>query len=286
LYQNKDFVMSTGGGQTLMGNSDLDAQRTTQYEIGLQQQIGQSIGIDVTLFYRDIRDWVGAGPLIKTAKEGVSYSTYENKEYANVRGITFKLEKRYANNFMAKVDYSLQWVEGTYSNPQDAFYAAVNSEEPALKLVPLNWDQRHTLNAQLVYDWRNWTASLIGKYKTGLPYTPAFAVGEVVGGSALSSLPENSARRPEITTLDLYLTKRWNVKKLELTAFLYAYNLLDNRAATSVFADTGSPEYTTNPFVDDVPFVEDRISTVQDYYTRPEMYIAPRQIQLGLTIGF
>ena len=36
--------------------------------------------------------------------------------------------------------------EGTYSNPQDAYFDAQDNQAPRLSMLPLNWDQTHTLN--------------------------------------------------------------------------------------------------------------------------------------------
>ncbi len=63
LYTNPDFKLSPGGGYGVFGNADLYPQKTVMYEIGLQQQITQDLGVDATLFYRDVRDWVGTSPL-------------------------------------------------------------------------------------------------------------------------------------------------------------------------------------------------------------------------------
>ena len=40
----------------LMGNSDLRPQKTVKGEIGLQQQLGESTAIDITMFFEDFRD--------------------------------------------------------------------------------------------------------------------------------------------------------------------------------------------------------------------------------------
>ena len=73
---------------------------------------------------------------------------------------------------------------------------------------------------------------------------------------------------------------------LELSAFVYVYNLLDQREARSVFSDTGSPTYTTYPRPTDIFYNPDRVGTYNDLYSRPEWYIEPREVQLGITIGF
>jgi outer membrane receptor for ferrienterochelin and colicin len=285
LYDVPNFKLASGNGN-ILGNANLNAQKTVQYEVGLSQQISEETGIDLTVFYRDIRDWVGTSPVQKTASAHVSYVTYENKDYSNVRGFNIKLEKRLTEHWGARVDYSYQVAEGTYSNPTDAFNAMRNNQEPRLSLIPLNWDQRHTLNAQLLTKFYNWTITFIAKYYTGTPYSPTFAVSEAVGSTSYTGLTENSARKPEVNSYDLYLTRTFNLYNIDLTFFLYAYNLFDQRGGTDVYTDTGDPSYTTNPRIEDVTPVKERVGTVKDLYTRPDFYIAPRQIQIGLSLGF
>jgi outer membrane receptor protein involved in Fe transport len=278
--------LNTGGGNSIFGNADLGPQRTTQYEIGLQQEVANGIGVDVTLFYRDIRDWVGTSPIFKAVRDVVAYSTYENKDYANVRGVTVRGEQRFSHVFSTILDYTFQVVEGTYSDPTDAFYAELDGAEPRRNLIPMNWDQNHTCNLQFMFRPNTWTVSFVGKFNTGLPYTPSFAKGSFIGGLGTSDLPENSARRPDIFSADMYVTKTFPFGGLKVMLFAYIYNVFDNRMATAVFSDTGTAEYTTDPRPENVLYNSLRIGTVEDLYKRPEWYIAPRQIQLGLSLGF
>lgn len=285
LYSVPDFKLTTGN-QNVLGNANLNAQKTVQYEVGLSQQLGQDIGLDVTVFYRDIRDWVGTSPVQKTALSGVTYVTWENKDYSNSRGFNVKLERRLDANWGARVDYSYQVVEGTYSNPIDAFNSLNNNEEPRLNLVPMNWDQHHTLSAQLLTRLYGWTTTFVGHYNSGTPYTPSFAISESVGSSSYTGLTENSAWKPQIHSYDLYLTRTFDVDKFQFTFFTYIYNLFDQRGELVVYTDTGSASYTTDPRIEDVAPVKARVGTVEDLYTRPDFYIAPRQIQVGLSLGF
>ncbi len=287
LYARPDFNINSGGGTFIIGNADLNAQRTVQYEIGLQQQLGDDIGMDVTMFYRDIRDWVGTSAPIATFRSGVLYSPYENKDYSNVRGITFKMDKRFSRLFTFQVDYSWMIAEGTYSNPNDAFNAVNAEQEPQKTLIPMNWDQRHTLNAQGIVRWKGWTASLIGLFRSGLPYTPTFARGAFVGGNQLNGLPENSARRPNIWYVDFRLEREWRLRSGMLVGlFAYVDNLFDLRAVTNVYSDTGAPDYTTDPKLNTIAYSDRRVSTPEDYFTHPTWYIAPRMARLGVRVGF
>jgi len=284
LYANPGYKVTQAGGQMIVGNPDLDAQRTVQYEIGLQQQIAEDVGVDITLFYRDVRDWVGAGPPIEVALPGVWYSQYENKEYSNVRGITISLDKRYSNYFAASLDYTFMIAEGTYSNPNDAFFAITANQEPRLSLIPLAWDQRHTLNGSISIGEKSWRISLIGRYYSGLPYTPRFGKGQVVGAAAFSGLPENSARKPAIYSFDLYLFKQFRWGRLRYSVFAKIYNLFDRPNPTNVWTDTGRADYT----LDRLGVTEDpaRVGSVDDYFNHPEWYSPPRRIHFGVSIGF
>ena len=285
LYSVPDFRLRSGSNN-ILGNANLDAQKTVQYEVGLSQQLGNDIGLDVTVFYRDIRDWIGTSAVQKTVLSSVTYVTYENKDYSNVRGFNVQLEKRLIDTFGARIDYAYQVAEGTYSNPTDAFYSMQNNEEPRLNLIPLNWDQRHTFNAQLLTRFYGWTATFVARYNTGTPYTPVFAISEAVGSTNYTGFTQNSARKPSIHSYDLYFTKMVRYNNFNITLFAYVYNLFDQRQEVNVYTDTGSATYTTNPRLESIAPVRARIGTAEDLYTRPDFYIAPRQIQVGVAVGF
>ena len=287
LYSNPDFKLVSGSGQTLFGNPDLDPQKTVMYEIGLQQMLTDNISVDIILFYRDVRDWVGTSPLISTAKTGVRYSMFENKDYENVRGITLELDKRLINNYSFRASYTYQSAEGTYSSPTDAYNAILNNQSPMLSLIPMSWDQTHTFNGQVIYDISDWTLSLIGRYWSGRPYTPQFARSETIGASAVTGLKTNSARRPTQSALDLSINKYFRFKNnMYVNVFLNIYNLLDQRDQLNVYTDTGNADYTTFIDPDIVQYNSERISTVEDWVVQRGWYMAPRQVHVGLMIGF
>ncbi|MFQ5904987.1 MAG: TonB-dependent receptor plug domain-containing protein, partial [bacterium] len=57
LYSNIDRpVRKLRGGWPIIGNPDLDAQSTTEYEIGLAHQIGENTSVGVTGYYKDMFD--------------------------------------------------------------------------------------------------------------------------------------------------------------------------------------------------------------------------------------
>jgi len=283
LYASPDFKVTEAEGSRVVGNADLRPQKTVMYEIGLQQQIAENVGFDVTMFYRDVRDWVGTSPLISTY--GVAkYSQYENKDYSNVRGVTLSLNKRYSNYYSASLDYSFMITEGSHSNPTDAYNAELAQREPRRQLIPLSWDRRHTLNGTIAIGTPQWRVSFIGRFWSGLPYTPRFPKGTVTGGGAYNALRDNSERLPNQYSFDVYLNYNVKVAGLNLSLFANIYNLFDTRNATWVWTDTGAPDYT----LDAIGIFEDskRVGSLQEFFTHPEWYTEPRQLQLGVALSF
>ena len=64
------------------------------------------------------------------------------------------------------------------------------------------------------------------------------------------------------------------------------YNVFDTRDETSVYTDTGTAEYTTDVRIDEIVYSPARVGAIDRWVIRPEWYTAPRQIQVGLSVGF
>lgn len=290
LYNNSAYKLQSGGGNSLLGNPDLEPERTVHYEIGLQQQLSDDIGLKTTLFYKDTRDWVGATPLLKTVRPSVSYSRYRNEDYSNVYGLTLEIEKRFTQLFAANLDYTYQLAEGTYSNPSDAYDNIYNDsatpDEPRKAMVPMNWDQRHTLNVFLTMQKSGWLVSLIERFQTGQPYTPTVSKSEITGASSYVGWTTNSEYKPARSSLDVRVLKSFDVGSMKLLFYSVIYNLLDQRGQLSVYSETGTADFSANLLTDYPGYNPERIGTYNENLRRPEWYQAPREIQFGLAIEF
>lgn len=279
LYRGDQLkVTSASGVQGPFGNPDLDPQRTTMFELGLQQQLAENIGADVTLFYRDIRDWVSTSQPIGTALAGVSYARKINRDFANVRGITIAINRRFANHFSFDIDYTFQVAEGTNSTPDEEFFAQQGGAEPTKQLTPLDWDQRHALNASLFVGGRDWGVSLIERFNTGQPYTPALVTFGRTGRNIIAGLEKNSRRKPERFTLDLNAFKNVQFGEFTFKFFLRVFNLLDSKNPVTVFGDTGEADFTFNQL--------QATSADPTWFVRPDFYSEPRRFQLGVNVSF
>lgn len=279
LYVNNNYnIDQTSGLNNYVGNPELKAQKTVMYELGVQQVIFPDVALDASVYYRDIRDLLGIQ--ILETYEGFLFGRYINRDYGNVKGLIITLEKRYSDFFSAKIDYTYQVARGNASDPLQNFYN--NQSDPPVeetkKVVPLNWDQTSTLNViATVGDLSDWTVGLVFSYGTGTPYTedPRYTRGLRF---------ENNGTKPSSINLDLKATKNFDLFGLYFNAYLMIYNLLDIKNEYGVSASTGragqdltAEEYTGNIY---------GLNTKEEYLLNPQNYSAPRQIRIGIGVGF
>jgi outer membrane receptor protein involved in Fe transport len=281
LYRNPNYRVPKIGienfpqniGNTI-GNTDLQPQMTVMYEIGLQQELFTNYGITITGYLKDIRNLIGSE--IHQKIEGNKFQKLINIDYGSVKGITLSFEKRFSDGFGATLDYTYQDAKGNASDPNDAYEKAQANPpiEVNKQLAPLDWDRTHSINFTLTLGIPgNYIISSIGKWGTGLPYTPALE-------NQRTGL-ENSDNKPTIFNVDLYITKFFTFFNQRFSAFLKVFNLFDNANELEVFSDTGRAGYnlTLTRGGSQPP-----LNTLEEFFTRPDYYSAPRQIVLGVSM--
>jgi outer membrane receptor for ferrienterochelin and colicin len=276
--------LPVSGGSTnlgVIGNPDLKPEETTSGELGLQQQLTDDISIDITGYFRDIRNLAGTLNELEYVFGGSAvYSKYVNTDFGFVRGIVLSIDKRFSQGISATLDYTFQIAKGDASDPNAAFNLRTGGVLPETQLIPLDWDQRHTLNATLNYSNNNdWGASFVFQFGSGTPYTPQQV-------AVAGQLAYNSETKPPTYNLDARIYKNFQVGATTLTLFMRIDNLLDTKNAYTVYNDTGEPNFSLveQRLIEINP--PQRVSTVQDWYTRAYYYSAPRRVQFGITYSF
>ena len=277
---------------TRVGNPNLKPEKTISYEVGLQQQIANNFGIDITLFYKDLRDQVGLE--ITRTVDAVSYYRYINRDYGNVKGLTIALEKLGVGMFSGTLDYTFQYAKGSASNPdflQLVQLATRLSDEPVQfperQILPLDWDQRHTINFALnIREAGDWAISFLGRYGSGLPYSPT-SVEE-------RQLPDrefkNSDRKPNRYNLDFKAQKFLEIAGLNLTVFLKVDNVFDHLNENSVYSNTGrATQRARLPYDEKIQremLKQGGQFTMQEWDNQPQWFSPPRRVQLGVSVKF
>jgi hypothetical protein len=288
----------------------VNSERTTQYEVGFRQILGQNqAALNVTAFYKNTEGLTNTTTRFFQRVRGGATGRYfgpSNYDFGTIKGLAFTVDVRKISYFWLSFNYTLSIAEGTGSTTNSSLVATFrnnNGEVPAV-IAPLDFDQRHTgtLNAGFVTGpgelgaAENVSVSLLASFQSGRPYTP------LVSQDILSSNTNygdtkgyvNSAYGPGSLLLNLKVEKSFFVTTFQITPYVWVENLLDSRNPIQVYRSTGSA-YTTG-WLDSPQGVAASNSSQKgpgafrsDYRSLevdPANFGVPRQIRLGLRVGF
>lgn len=272
LFNNSDYsllseLQAGASNYSVFGNPDIKPERTVQYEFGYKHAITDFLGLDFSIFYKDIRDLLGVEFISTYA--AAEYARLTNVDFGNVLGFTVALDQRRLGLISTMLDYTWQRAQGNSSDPRETATRASAGEDPRPRQVPLNWDQRHTLNATITMDKPgNFSLSTIIRYGGGQPFTPE------IGSGFGADLEANSGRKPAFVLVDVRAEKFFKLAGFDMSVFGRGFNVLDGRFSNGfVFSNTGSPDYSLNPETD------------RTTLANPNRYYPPRRIEVGLTVG-
>lgn len=283
LYSNPEFKFGAGTTNIgIAGNPELKPQQTISGEVGVQQALTDDITIDITAYFRDIRNLAGTrNDEIRIFGGSASYSQYANSDFGYVKGIIFTLNKRFSSSWSASIDYTLQQAKGNASDPNATRNQLAGGELPEIQLIRLNWDQTHTLNTTLSFaSPDNWGFSLVGQFGSGFPYTPRQSIN-------IGALLQNSELKPSSFNVDLRAYKDFVFGDYRVSIFTRVYNLFDIRNQVNVYSSTGTADFSDEErqrLNDSEP--DFLVNSVREFFRNPTFYAEPRRVELGATFFF
>jgi len=286
LYTNPEFELGVGSGnQGLFGNADLKPQKTVKGEIGLQQQLGEDIALDVTVFFEDFRDLTGTQTdEILVFGKSASYSQYANSDFGFAKGIIIKAEKRFSGGLAVNLDYTYSVTKGNASNPADARNALAGGALPETFIAPLDWDQTHTMNLSVAYSVpKDWGISLIGNFYSGQPFTPGVNKNTNVTQNAF---PRNSEIKPTIFNFDVRAYKDFSIGSTTLSVFAKIFNLLDLDNPRNVYTNSGDAIFTFDRLDAEKTKPVLYYNTLDELYVNPGFFSEPRRVEFGISYNF
>jgi outer membrane receptor protein involved in Fe transport len=278
LYENNIFRVPPFNFSTTMGNSQLKAEKTVQYEVGLWQQLISGMGLEISVYYKDIYNLLSTK--IMTTYNQIQYGLFTNKDYGNARGIEVTWDY-VLGRFSSLVNFTYSFTRGNADNPRETFTRAGDSMDPITRLIPMSWDQRYTMNATVAYSMNNLNVALTGYLNSGTPYSYS-----PPGYSPLYriNLYENNSYKPAGTTFDLSASYSIPISdRHSIRLLLNVYNLFDKLNANWVYSDTGQP-YTRIVTQSDLEKFRSDYNDYYDQVKNPTMYSNPRSVKL--TIGY
>ena len=259
-------------GRFRAGNADLGFETATQYEFSLRTRPSPVTNLRVNVYVKQLTGMIASVPFGADADSSV----FANNDYGSVYGGEILFEREVFRGFRARINYTLQFAQGSAS---DAFRQRTPVVDPVTgELIPasndqfpLDYDRRHSLIGVLEYRvpdqlpavLRGLDMSVIGRYFSGLPYSRTTAAGDTILG------PPNSQRLPAQYSLDALFRRSFAFGGQRGAVYLDLRNILDQQNVVAVRRDTGSPFMTADG-------IEDAALARYTEHPEPIPYESPR----------
>ncbi|GJQ62654.1 MAG: hypothetical protein SCALA702_17070 [Melioribacteraceae bacterium] len=232
--------------------------RTTQYEVGFTQQVGDFASFDITGFYKDIQDQVVFDQ--QDVAQGSPYGAYNvltNGDFATTKGLELSFNMRRVERFQANANVSFQDAQGTGSFPNSnrgivgAPLDGVTIFRPQY-ISPLEYNRSFSGSVNLDYRFgendgpsflEEFGVSALLTFASGHPFTAGKGGADLEGDARDRQPlePLNSSRTPATFQIDLRIDKSFNIMDvIDANVYLYVINLFDTKNIENVFLRTGS----------------------------------------------
>ena len=261
LYENLYFDMR--GAIRRKGNPDLEPEKTIAYEVGVAQQLTDDLTVDLTGFTKDIDD------LVSSVHVDIinDYSYFINDIYGRVQGFEFTARKwgTGQSRVSGMFSYTYSVAKGKGSSRSLGYLTYYYQQPEVTESHPLDWDQRHivsgTLGIQLPL---NAAVNLIGRYASGLPYTP--------NPNAPVKPDVNSKRYPPTYNVDVLLSKRIALARMTYTFFADIRNIFNTK--------------NLDDLIDPVTYDRYGLPLNAKKHSSPLSWSAPRLVMMGVSLDF
>ena len=274
-----DYYYLNQNSNQIISNANLRSQKTIDYELGFEQVIGRNAVLKLNGFYKERKDMITVQPYLFAWP--TTYYTYGNRDFSTTKGLKAYYEMRATNNLSMSLSYTLQFAEGTGSDPfstngggggqvqpQGLLQSFIEAGLPNLRYVSvLNYDSRHNIVANFDYRYndgegpvisgkhvfQNAGADFVVRTRSGEPFT---RLTNPDGRTIIGGI--NGSRLPWHFGIDMRLNKDFALefgkkskdapagirpKRVQkISAFLYVQNLLNTREITGVYGYTGKPD--------------------------------------------
>jgi hypothetical protein len=304
-------------------NPSLKPEKTIDFQLGFQQKVSPTSAITFSAYYREFRDMIQLVNIFNAYPR--DYLTFGNIDFGTTKGFSFIYDMRRTGNVRMKLNYTIQFAEGTGSSATSQA-SIVTANQPNLRTIqPLDFDARHTINLNFDYSYasgRDYNGPVIKDKqilansgvnatlvaRSGTPYTqqanatPNGLLG--VAGRPITEGSLNGARLPWTFRLNMRIYKNfyWNVggkkegsdpREMNLQLYFIVQNLFNNANVVNVYRYTGNPDddgYLASAEGQDRAEASFNTQSFYDLYgayiNRPDNYSQPRTMRFGAIIGF
>ncbi len=314
-----DYFLLARGRNSTLANPNIKPEITVDYQLGFKQKLTQSSALSITSFYREFRDQIRQISVFNAYP--ADYATYDNGDFSTVKGLTLDYDMRRTGNTSLRLSYTLQFADGTGSSATSAQNLLSSGQGNILIPNALNFDQRHTVVANLDYRYgsdkdyngpqalrkllNGAGANFIFRTGSGTPYSRQREFTRLGADNRFRTLvgSTNGSRLPWTYTIDARFDKdiligqkkanRSSKNPSYLNIYLQIQNVLNTQNIIDVYNTTGNADddgyLTTSTGIKDVQVQTNAEAFVDLYRIKmndPRNYAPPRLIRLGATFNF
>ncbi len=279
-----------------LGNPRLEPEETKSYDVGLVFGLAKGFTLDLSGYYKDVKNLIQRVVYID-ANDNL-YETTGNRDYADVRGFSLRLNKR--QGFLSgSVRYHFSVATGKNSSPTGRSPIIDENNDqtqaPSTRDILLNYDRRHALILIVglntpdvwgpgfgrIHPLGGIRINILHNSRSGRPYTPSELLGD-------NYAKLNTERTPGEHNTDLKVTKTLRVSQqgTRLSVFAEVFNLFNVRVYNynRVFLDSETLRRYEDG--DDIEYAlpdsnNPNLAALQTFriYSNP-----PRSIRLGVVV--
>ncbi|MFZ5980416.1 MAG: carboxypeptidase-like regulatory domain-containing protein [Candidatus Zixiibacteriota bacterium] len=293
FYQLPDYIYmyarntSSVDQNDVVGNYNLDYQKTIQYSFGVKYAMSEYYSIDVSGYFKDEFDKINS----KEVKVGgLTRQQYQNSDYGRSRGFEVTIEKRGGGYVNGQINYSYAFAYGKASQANEDYLSDFYLSREPLSEAPLDNDIRHSLKAAIQIYIPNtvkprlfglpipngWALSIESIIESGQPFTPDAQYPNIQQETA-EEIERNSLRYPATAVFDVRFNKDFSLWGLDYSFIIWIENIFDTRNVTNIYTKTGRPDTQQN--------ISGVVYGGTEYDLNPYNWDYGRQIRLGLEVN-
>jgi len=241
---------------TVIGNYNLDYQKTVQYSFGVKYAMSEYYSIDVSGYFKDEFDKINSAQVLVG---GLNRQQYRNSDYGRSRGFELQIEKRGGGYVNGMLSYTYGFAFGKASEASRTYQTPFELSREPLSEFALNHDVRHSLKSNVQVFIPNtvkprlfglpipngWSLSIETLIESGRPFTPDRSYPNIATITG-ENIQTNSLRKPASVVFDMRFTKDFNFVGLDLSYILWIENIFDTRNVVTVYSTTGRPDTQQN----------------------------------------
>jgi outer membrane receptor protein involved in Fe transport len=284
-----DRNTTSSSANDVVGNYNLDYEKTVQYSFGVKYAMSEDYSIDISGYFKDEFDKINSTN-VRLGGGALVVQRYENRDYGRSRGFEVQIEKRGGRLINGEVNYTYAFAYGKQSQARTTYFSDFYLSRESLSEKPMDNDVRHSLKCgiQLVIPEtmkpklfgmpipNGWTFSVQGSFETGRPFTPGEKYPNLSVEQGLD-IDENSMRRPAVLNFDVKFEKYFSLVTLNWRFILWVDNLLDNKNVQAVYSATGRADTGQNDGY--------TVTGGTSYDSDPQNWAYGRQIKFGLQLS-